>query len=245
MGQISLTGQALALHNLGTNGLITRTAAGTVAGRTISSGTGVAVTNGDGVAGNPSIALAGQALALNNITETGIIYRTGASTFAAATSGVSPFLRDYLIIPGATNSINLLNTQGLNPTHPIQTVGIVPAGFNFFITQTLFIIDSVTVTGAGPQIGDTMPLFRLYNSPTGTANSNTLSPQFSPFTYNANFALANQYAWVNTSWNRAIAASSGNTIYVRNEGSYAASAPGTGAYTALSGRIALRGFLMA
>jgi hypothetical protein len=242
MGQISLTGQALALHNLGTNGLITRTAAGTVAGRTISSGTGVTVTNGDGVAGNPSIALAGQALALNNITDNGLIYRTGASTFAAATYGYTPFLRDYLIIPGAKNSINLLNTQGLPLS--TQALGIVPADFNFFITQTLFIVDTVTFTGLGPRSGDTMPLFRIYNSATLTNVANTLSPQFTPFTYGGNFSQANQYAWVNTSWNRAIAASSGSTIYVRTEEIYRAADTGN-AYTALSGRIALRGFLSA
>jgi len=55
-GTIGLTGQALALHNLGTNGLIARTGSGTVATRTITAGNGIAVSNGDGVSGNPSIA---------------------------------------------------------------------------------------------------------------------------------------------------------------------------------------------
>jgi len=55
---VGLTGQALALHNLATNGLIARTGSGTVAGRTITwSGNGGTVTNGDGVAGNPTIQL--------------------------------------------------------------------------------------------------------------------------------------------------------------------------------------------
>lgn len=89
MGQISLAGQALALHNLSTDGLITRTGAGTVAGRTISNGTGVAVTDGNGVANNPTIALAGQALALHNINTNGFIYRTGSGTFTAATTGAT------------------------------------------------------------------------------------------------------------------------------------------------------------
>ena len=57
MGQISLTGQALALHNLGTNGLITRTAAGTVAGRTITASNGISITDGDGVAAGPALSL--------------------------------------------------------------------------------------------------------------------------------------------------------------------------------------------
>jgi hypothetical protein len=54
-GTVGLTGQALALHNLATNGLISRTGSGTVAGRTITAGTGISVTNGDGVSGNPTI----------------------------------------------------------------------------------------------------------------------------------------------------------------------------------------------
>lgn len=55
---LALTGQALALHNLGTSGIIARTAASTVAARTIT-GTAnqITVTNGDGVAGNPTLSL--------------------------------------------------------------------------------------------------------------------------------------------------------------------------------------------
>jgi hypothetical protein len=79
-----LTGQALALHNLSTNGLIVRTGVGTVTARTITAGTGISITNGDGVSGNPNInstitqytdALARIAISL---TTTG---NSGASTY--------------------------------------------------------------------------------------------------------------------------------------------------------------------
>lgn len=53
---IALTGQALAFHNLATSGIVVRTGAATVAGRTLTAGsTKIAVTNGDGVAGTHTL----------------------------------------------------------------------------------------------------------------------------------------------------------------------------------------------
>jgi hypothetical protein len=58
-GTIQLTGQASALHNLASNGLIARTGTGTVAARTLTAGSGISITNGDGVSGNPVITATG------------------------------------------------------------------------------------------------------------------------------------------------------------------------------------------
>jgi hypothetical protein len=94
---IGLTGQALAVHNLATNGLVARTAAATVAARSIAvSGTGLAVANGDGVAANPTLSLAAALASLGALTPAAdrIGYYTGAATAALAT--LTAFARTLL-----------------------------------------------------------------------------------------------------------------------------------------------------
>ncbi len=46
-----------AVAALGSNGLMARTAAGTAAARSVAAGSGIGVTNGDGVSGNPTVAM--------------------------------------------------------------------------------------------------------------------------------------------------------------------------------------------
>lgn len=71
-----LTGQALALHNLASDGIIARTGAGTVAPRTITAGADISVTNGTGVAGNPTIA---NTSTLSSVTGRGATTATAVS----------------------------------------------------------------------------------------------------------------------------------------------------------------------
>mgnify|MGYP000255795968 FL=1 len=73
-----LTGNALAVHNLGTTGLITRNGANTMVTRTISNGTGITITNGDGVSGNPTVAVDSSVLLLSGAQTV-----TGQKTFSA------------------------------------------------------------------------------------------------------------------------------------------------------------------
>jgi len=58
-----------AVAGLGDTGLVARTGAGTVAARTIEGGTGITLTNGDGVAGNPSVALTAGEVALTHLAD--------------------------------------------------------------------------------------------------------------------------------------------------------------------------------
>ena len=67
-------------------GMIAKTASNTVAARTMSSTTtGLSVTDGDGVAGNPTFALTGVALAVAGATGTGALALTSSSTVSTRT----------------------------------------------------------------------------------------------------------------------------------------------------------------
>lgn len=88
VGGVQLSGQALAVHNLATNGMIVRTGSGTVAGRSVAtSGSGISVSNGDGVAANPTISLSSSMAAIASVTAAAdtIAYWTSGSAASAAT----------------------------------------------------------------------------------------------------------------------------------------------------------------
>jgi hypothetical protein len=99
-GTVGLTGQALALHNLATNGVIARTGAGTVAARTITASTGISITNGDGVSGNPTITntapdqtvvlTAGTGITTSGTYPNFTIANGGVTSFTAGTTGLTP-----------------------------------------------------------------------------------------------------------------------------------------------------------
>ena len=94
---VGLTGQALALHNLATNGIFVRTAADTIAARSVAtSGTGISVTDGNGVAGNPTLALSAALSSVGGLTPAAdkIAYYTSAS--AAALTTLSEFGRSLI-----------------------------------------------------------------------------------------------------------------------------------------------------
>lgn len=70
--QLALSGQAATLHTFSSNGIIVRSGGsannGTFAARTISSGMNINITNGDGIAGNPTIALSPSVTGLTDLT---------------------------------------------------------------------------------------------------------------------------------------------------------------------------------
>jgi len=97
---LALTGQALAVHNLSTNGLIARTASNTVAARSVAAGSGIAVTNGNGVSGNPTVAV-----------DSTVIRTTGNQSLAGTKSFTDEANFGNFSTTGATNGKQINGTN--------------------------------------------------------------------------------------------------------------------------------------
>jgi hypothetical protein len=82
--QIAVTGTAASLNSAG-NGFIAKTGTNTVANRTFSANTGLSITNGDGIAGNPVLSVTGLLSALAATTGTGLMATAGGSTITPVT----------------------------------------------------------------------------------------------------------------------------------------------------------------
>ena len=119
---LSLTGIALAIHQIGTNGIIARTGADTAAARSIAvSGVGLTVTNADGSAGNPTVTSNATAAATPNT----IVSRDASNNFAGNLDGTLVNARNFTI-GNTTKSFNAsANVSwshieiGRNPVVPI------------------------------------------------------------------------------------------------------------------------------
>ena len=99
---ISTTGALLSLVNSGT-GFQVKTSSTAITGRSIAvSGNGLAITNGDGIAGNPTIALAGQVLNLANLSANGLLTISSGGGISATT------------IAGTSNQITVTNGSGVS-----------------------------------------------------------------------------------------------------------------------------------
>ena len=112
---ISFNGTAYSLELVGV-GVIVKTAANTIAARTLAtSGNGISVTDGDGIAGNPTFQLTGLAQAIANASGTGILALNGSSTISPVT------------ITGTGNQIGVTGGDGSStPTISLANNFIAP-----------------------------------------------------------------------------------------------------------------------
>jgi hypothetical protein len=195
-GTIALTGQALALHNLATNGIIARTGVGTVAARTITAGTGISVSNGDGVSGNPTIA--------STITQyTDALARASVSLTTTGSSGAATYTSSSGVFNIPNYTLNGLGGQPLN-TNLTSLAGLtyVSASFVKMTAAGTFTLDTniyylasnpngyTTNTGTVTSVGLSLPaIFSITGSP--VTGSGTLTSTLASQSANIVFASPN------------------------------------------------------
>jgi len=190
---LALTGQALAFHNLASNGLVARTAADTVAARSIAvSGTGLSITNADGVSGNPTITIAGGIVSSSAQVSTfsNILY----STYNTATGIANNSFNVGLSILGNIHMQNGAGTTGNNRQAAITFQGgnanEAQAGIyvsNNNSTGTAMGFATTDSYGTGPQ---------LFMTATNTGVVNF--PRATPTAAGVALALSNQTFFVGT-----------------------------------------------
>lgn len=123
--RITLNGASGSLESA-LNGIVVKTASNTVTNRSVAvSGDGLAVTNGDGVAGNPTIALDGLAASLAGMSGTGFVVLLGSTVTPRSLTGTS----GQISITNATGvSGNPTISIATNPSLPGVEGVVVPSG---------------------------------------------------------------------------------------------------------------------
>jgi len=113
---ISTTGALLSLVNSGT-GFQVKTSSTALTGRSIAvSGAGLAITDGNGIAGDPTIALSGQVLNFANASFNGLMVLSTGGNITSAT------------ITGTASQIDVANGTGIsgNPTISLSSDPVIP-----------------------------------------------------------------------------------------------------------------------
>ena len=129
--QVNLIGAASSLNSSG-NGIQVKTALGTLTARSITVGTGLSITNGDGVAGNPLIGLGSF---LSNFQS-----MSGSTGLVGVKAGVV----SSLAITGTSGNISVANGDGStgNPTINLITTGATPGSYGSTTAIPVITVDS-------------------------------------------------------------------------------------------------------
>ena len=115
---IGLTGEALAQHQINSNGIITRTGNATYSSRSLVSGDNINIIDGNGVAGNPTIGLVSDVSGLNSLIVSGLrldstkittVNADGNMTIESSGTG-TVYLNNVAISGGYINDVTIGNT---------------------------------------------------------------------------------------------------------------------------------------
>jgi len=156
---VTTTGALSSLVSSGT-GLQVKTDATTLTGRTIASGTGISVANGDGISGNPSVAIANTSVTPGSYTLANITVNAQGQITSAAS--------------GTAGTVQQVDTGTGLTGGPITSTGTVSIA-NTAVTAGSYTAANITVNAQG-QITAASNGSAGVTSVTGTANEVTASP---------------------------------------------------------------------
>lgn len=135
--QLALSGQASTLHRFTGSGLLVRTAGpdnnGTFAARSISEGSNISVSNGNGIAGNPTVSLNTSLTGLSNVKSTNlytsnIFVTEGENTLNIQSSNVNisgNLTAANLTVTGTTTTVNSTTITVQDPVITLGGTGII------------------------------------------------------------------------------------------------------------------------
>jgi len=130
------------VNDPGTNGILVRTAANTTTQRSVAvSGTGLSITNGDGVAGNPTVT----SNATNANTASTIVARDASGNFSAGT--ITAALTGNASTATALQTARLIGGVSFNGTANINLPGVNTAGNQDTSGNAATVTNGVYTTG--------------------------------------------------------------------------------------------------
>lgn len=150
----ALADDLAALEGMAGTGLVARTAANTYAQRTITApAAGITVSNGGGVAGNPTLALANDLSALEGLGSTGIAVRSAADTWVQRT------------ITGTANQITVSNGDGVsgNPTLSLPVGDILVSTWTPTLTSVANVDSTTAQVSTYVRIGSVVICWGTFN----------------------------------------------------------------------------------
>lgn len=148
-------------------GLIAKTAAGTAATRSIvAPAAGLTVTNGNGVSGNPTLALANDLAALEGLAGTGMPARTAADTWVQRT------------VAGTAGRVSVTNGDGVsgNPTIDLVASGVTAGTWNQVTVDAYGRVTSGATQLASETVAGFVELATAAETTTGTDSTRAVHP---------------------------------------------------------------------